>query len=410
MPPAPESLLRTARRYLVGVGLLLGVVLLWTVSNFITNSLETGEKAWNKPFLITYIDTAGFTVYLIPTLLRYWRGELHSDKRSEAYQPLSQSEDPSNPSNRSARSRSPSASPYRPPRSIDLDSAPLTESQLPGELPKLTIRETAQVAAWWAAVWFAANWAVNASLAWTSVASVTILSSTSGFFTLALGRMVGVESLTRTKFLAVLASFVGVVMVTRSDSTLSSSSSSTLSDLPAHPVLGDLAAILSACFYAKYVILLKKQVGDEDRADMQLMLGFAGLFSTTLLLPLIPILHYLNWEPFELPPTRTAWIICGINMAITLSSDYMYMLAMLKTTPMLATVGLSLTIPLALVGSLFIPSSSPDAITPLSLGGAVLVVSAFGMLGLQGWRESMGSDQASPVDQTEHSGDGQVAV
>lgn len=66
-------------------------------------------------------------------------------------------------------------------------------------------------------------------------------------------------------------------MVTRSDSTLSSSSSSTLSDLPAHPVLGDLAAILSACFYAVYVILLKKQVGDEDRADMQLMLGYVRL-------------------------------------------------------------------------------------------------------------------------------------
>ena len=87
----------------------------------------------------------------------------------------------------------------------------------------------------------------------------------------------------------------------------------------------------------------------------------------------------------------------------------MYMLAMLKTTPMrklrsssedgvqsrqqsadrsVATVGLSLTIPLALVGSLFIPSSSPEAITPLSLGGAVLVVAAFGMLGIQGWRES----------------------
>jgi solute carrier family 35 protein F5 len=103
--------------------------------------------------------------------------------------------------------------------------------------------------------------------------------------------MVGVETLTRTKFLAVLArsvvgclytrnvkliySFVGVVMVTRSDSTLSTSLIDPSSDLglPTHPVLGDLAAILSACFYAIYVILLKKQVGDEDRADMQLMLG-----------------------------------------------------------------------------------------------------------------------------------------
>jgi solute carrier family 35 protein F5 len=61
-------------------------------------------------------------------------------------------------------------------------------------------------------------------------------------------------------------------MVTRSDSTLTSSAIA--SDLPSHPVLGDLAAILSACFYAIYVILLKKQVGDEDRADMQLMLGY----------------------------------------------------------------------------------------------------------------------------------------
>lgn len=96
------------------------------------------------------------------------------------------------------------------------------------------------------------------------------------------------ETLTRTKFLAVLArsvvpnmiipieliySFIGVIMVTRSDSTLSTSLLTTSSDLPTHPVLGDLAAILSACFYAIYVILLKKQVGDEDRADMQLMLG-----------------------------------------------------------------------------------------------------------------------------------------
>lgn len=49
-------------------------------------------------------------------------------------------------------------------------------------LPPLTVRETAKIAAWWSIVWFIANWAVNASLAWTSVASVTILSSTSGEF------------------------------------------------------------------------------------------------------------------------------------------------------------------------------------------------------------------------------------
>ena len=66
-------------------------------------------------------------------------------------------------------------------------------------------------------------------------------------------------------------SFLGVVLVTRSDSTLSTESNP--HDLPSHPIAGDLAALLSAAFYAVYVILLKVRVGDEDRADMQLMLG-----------------------------------------------------------------------------------------------------------------------------------------
>lgn len=41
-------------------------------------------------------------------------------------------------------------------------------------------------------------------------------------------------------------------------------------------------------------------------------------------------------------------------MVITLLSDYIYVLAMLKTTPVTVTVGLSLTIPLAVVGDIFL--------------------------------------------------------
>jgi solute carrier family 35 protein F5 len=52
------------------------------------------------------------------------------------------------------------------------------------------------------------------------------------------------------------------------------------------------------------------------------------------------------------------------------------------------TIGLSLTIPLALLGSVILPSSSPDAITTLSMTGAALVFVGFGMLGWQGWEES----------------------
>lgn len=66
-------------------------------------------------------------------------------------------------------------------------------------------------------------------------------------------------------------------------------------------------------------------------------------------------------------------------MLITLSSDYIYVLAMLKTTPLVVTVGLSLTIPCALLGDAFwFDKSSPPAV----LCGAALVVLAFIAVGL----------------------------
>ncbi|WVQ64959.1 uncharacterized protein L199_003129 [Kwoniella botswanensis] len=384
-------------RYLVGISLLLGVVLLWTASNFITAGLETGENSYNKPFLITYFNTASFTVYLLPTLWRKYRPSTSNDPHhrrsptSHGYLPLPRSRSPS-------RTRSISSSPRTARLSLEAEPEPTLQTGLQDYylspisettvevLPRLTIRETAEIAAWWSVVWFVANWAVNASLAWTSVASVTILSSTSGFFTLALGRICGVETFTRTKVFAVISSFIGVLLVTQSDSSLTSSSEP--GSLPSHPIFGDFLALLSAAFYAVYVILLKVRVVDEERADMQLMLGFAGLFNTIALIPIFPILHYTGWEKFELPPSKEAVIICLINFCITLSSDYLYVLAMLKTTPMLVTIGLSLTIPLALIGSTSIPSSSSGAITLMSLVGAGLVFVGFGMLGWQGYEET----------------------
>lgn len=42
----------------------------------------------------------------------------------------------------------------------------------------------------------------------------------------------------------------------------------------------------------------------------------------------------MGWETFELPPTRTIWLACLVQMVFAMLSDYLYVLAMLKTTPM----------------------------------------------------------------------------
>lgn len=54
----------------------------------------------------------------------------------------------------------------------------------------------------------------NAALARTSVASTTVLSSTSGLFTLFIGALLGEDSLNMAKVVAVFVSMAGVVMTT----------------------------------------------------------------------------------------------------------------------------------------------------------------------------------------------------
>ena len=61
----------------------------------------------------------------------------------------------------------------------------------------------------------------------------------------------------------------------------------------------------------------------------KLMRRFAGFSNVVLLAPLFPILHYTGIEPFELPKSKAIWVHCVVNMAICVSSDYIYMIGKL---------------------------------------------------------------------------------
>ncbi|KAG8700441.1 hypothetical protein FRC08_004701, partial [Ceratobasidium sp. 394] len=88
-------------------------------------------------------------------------------------------------------------------------------------------------------------------------------------------------------------------------------------------------------------------------------------------------------------------------MFITLSSDFIYVLAMLKTTPLVVTIGLSLTIPLAVGGDLFLGKQT----SAQSLIGATLVLLAFIVVGLED-RDEASVAQASGLDVPSPFGDG----
>ncbi|KAF9923454.1 hypothetical protein FBU30_006515 [Linnemannia zychae] len=221
-----------------------------------------------------------------------------------------------------------------------------------GVLP-LSHREIAELSFTFCILWFAANWATNASLAYTTVASSTILASMSGFFTLAIGAMLKTESFSTLKLIAVCASVAGVALVSESDRSDSPSNDLLQIDpkTPSAPLFGDFLALMSAMFYGCYTVLLKVKIQNESRVNMPLFFGFVGLFNLVLLWPMFGVLHWTGIEPFELPSdTKVIWMI-GINAIVgTFVSDYLWLLSMLMTSPLVVTLGLSLTIPLALLG------------------------------------------------------------
>ncbi|KAI0304928.1 hypothetical protein BC826DRAFT_978991 [Russula brevipes] len=381
---SPESHKLARRDYAVGICLLLLVVLLWTTSNFVTQDLFVG--GYGKPFLITYLSTSTFSLYLLPFLIRSYIQRHHggSDQTqglgpsdSDEYEPLVNEDE--TPRDASPRRRSSDA----PPESAS------------AALPRLTTRETARLASVFCPLWFLANWSLNVGLGLTSVASATILSSMSGFFTLIIGRMFRVDNFSMAKIGAVVTSSVGVILVSLSDSEDTPPSGrprpAPTSGRPLHPALqtgqhsivGDCLALLSALFYAVYVILLKVRIRSESRIDMQLFFGFVGLFNIVACWPIGVILHYTGAERFELPTSGRVVGALLANMAITLVSDYVYLIAMLKTTPLVVTIGLSLTMPLAVLGDIGLQHPVKAQVVL----GAALVLVSFVVIGLEGARQ-----------------------
>jgi len=84
-------------------------------------------------------------------------------------------------------------------------------------------------------------------------------------------------------------------------------------------------------------------------------------------------------------------------MVITLSSDFIYVIAMLKTTPLVVTVGLSLTIPVAVTGDFLLGRT----VKLMSLFGAFLVLGSFVVVGLEDSKndEVLAEEVAAEEDQ-----------
>jgi solute carrier family 35 protein F5 len=226
---------------------------------------------------------------------------------------------------------------------------------------KLTLLQTATLSLEFSGLWFTANYFAAACLEYTTVGSATILTSTSSVWTLLFGALARVERFTLRKLLGVAASLAGLALVSGLDAAGSGGGSGDARPPGAFPhktarelAVGDALALVGAVAYGVYAVVLKKRIGSEARANLPLFFGLVGLFNALAMWPAFLFLHVTGIEPFELPPTRRVLAIVLVNSAGSMVSDFCWAAAMLLTSPLLVTVGLSLTIPLSLVGQMFI--------------------------------------------------------
>ncbi|KAI0534633.1 hypothetical protein GGR58DRAFT_515997 [Xylaria digitata] len=363
---------RFARRTL-GISLLLLTVFLWTTSNFLASYIFS-DHTYNKPFFVVYMNTSLFAISMIPISVKYilqnggfrhvknqalqaWRARARGTERFKA-------------------------------QSGNEDSA-LGERLLVNEeecpeahgvskpVDQLSFLETARFSLEFAMIWFLGNYFASACLEYTSVGSVTILTSTSSVWTLIFCAIMKIEPFSARKLVGVLASLSGVILISLVDLS-GDGNDDDRGNFPhktqAQIAIGDAMAFFSAIVYGVYVVVMKIRIGSEDRVNMPLFFGLVGTFNILLLWPLFPILHYTGIEPFELPPSGKIWAIILINSLSSFISDISWAYAMLLTTPLVVTVGLSLNIPLSLIGEMIQYEQYSSFVYWV---GAVIVVTSF---------------------------------
>eukprot|EP00963_Diacronema_lutheri_P002894 scaffold227_cov394-Pavlova_lutheri.AAC.2 len=352
---AMALLARWDARARLGMALVLTVATMWVAASFFVQSIE--EKGI-PPLLLTYIANSLFMLYLpMHWLVRRWKGDakernaredlvlegmMNQEQKTISYRGMEMG----NPLQAAAKK-----------------SAEVTE------------REIARAALKISPLWFIAEWTFNASLMSTSIGSNTILSSSSNMFTFLLAVLLIGEAFTVTKLASISTVIVGIIAVSVADS------GPTRAD-GGNSMVGDALCLLSALCYGLFTVVLRKELGNDERVSMTFFFGCVGLFNLTFFLPVVLVYSLYHPEFFYI--TSSDFGLCLIKgLFDNVLSDYLWARAVLLLGPTLATVGLSLEVPMAIVAE-FVVGHAPWAghfgRTVLTfLGGALVLGGFFGL-------------------------------
>lgn len=382
----PDASLHSRQKWILGLINLSAVVILWVSSSFLVNAIVE-DDTYRKPFFITWINTSCFSFYIIPYLkfkklsLRQFITKFNNEYKyhqipNKDGDGLIRSYGSDEDLNTVVATQVEEGEGQGQLSLTCVDS--IGEDVQPDNSLDINIYDTFKLSFQFIILWYAANLVTNASLSYTSVASQTILSSTSSFFTLIIGYLVSVESINQNKIMGILLSFSGVLIVTKADTSDDNPNRNT--DKSTMMILwGNLLALSGALIYGIYTILLKFKTSipnshKERNLNTHLFFGFVGLICFLGLWPILVILHFTKVETWSLPTSREVWTCLVLNAVITFISDFCWCNAVLLTSPLTVTVGLSMAIPLAMLGDWILKEFQLNL---LYVFGAVIVTTGF---------------------------------
>merc|ERR1712129_218964 len=162
----------------------------------------------------------------------------------------------------------------------------------------------------------------------------------SGPFSLLLCRWLLRTKLSFANMSGVLITLSGAIFIGYLDNTNDSSADST--------IWGDTLALISAFIYGCYVVLIKLKIDSESKVNMLLFFAGIGSINALTLWPFLFILDALRLEAFVWP-SGSVLALLTLNGLISVASDYFWAQSILFTSPVVATVGLSMMMPVAML-------------------------------------------------------------
>lgn len=283
-----------SQSYILGLIFIVLVALIWAASSVVAQIVYQTDS-FDSPFLLTYIGTSLFTLWLpiYQLTASYFQLAPRITNGSESNVLLTQQHETAYHDAVGTGETLPNAT----------DSHSVQQGSRTHHHPHAGVLVDVMEEAWndndhlrvairIAPVWFIANWSYNASLWYTSITSSTVLASTSSLFTFLFAVLVKDESFSLLKLGGVLLGVSGGILTALHDASerrrlFLLQEGNDDSDDDALALLGDFLGLVSAVGYGAYAVQTRVYCPkDESLYSMQLLLGYIGLLNMVLLSPI----------------------------------------------------------------------------------------------------------------------------